>query len=128
MAIKLENVSSELDKIFNDFIHTSFEKRQEALQAGAEVYIKALEEKAPKGKTGEYAKSFAVKTKYKDRRYVGNTKKVKGGGKDSIPLSNILEYDSEGKYAGGKYYNFMRQTYANNESAIFNAIKNKLEN
>lgn len=123
MAIKLENVSSELDKIFNDFIHTSFEKRQEALQAGAEVYIKALEEKAPKGKTGKFAKSFAVKTKYKDRRYVGNTKTVKGGGKDSIPLSNILEYDEN-----GKHYGFMRQTYDENESVIFNAIKNKLEN
>lgn len=123
MATKLENVSSELDKIFNDFIHTSFEKRQEALQAGAEVYIKALEEKAPKGKTGKFAKSFAVKTKYKDRRYVGNTKTVKGGGKDSIPLSNILEYDEN-----GKHYGFMRQTYDENESTIFNTIKNKLEN
>lgn len=123
MATELENVSSELDKIFNDFIHTSFEKRQEALQAGAEVYIKALEEKAPKGKTGKFAKSFAIKTKYKDRRYVGNTKTVKGGGKDSIPLSNILEYDEN-----GKHYGFMRQTYDENESAIFNAIKNKLEN
>jgi len=118
----LENLSNELDVIFKDFIHSCFEKRQEALQAGAEVYIELLENAAPKD-TGEFAKSFKVKTKYKDRRYVGNTKTVSGGGKDSIPLSNILEYDKEGKYFG-----FMRNTFSDNESTIFNAIKNKLNN
>ena len=118
----LENLSNELDVIFKDFVHSSFEKRQEALQAGAEVYIELLENAAPKD-TGEFAKSFKVKTKYKDRRYVGNTKTVSGGGKDSIPLSNILEYDEN-----GKHYGFMRQTFDNNESTIFNAIKNKLNN
>ncbi len=118
----LENLADNLDEIFKDFIHSSFEKRQEALQAGAEAYIAILESTAPRD-TGEYAQSFRVKTKYKDRRYVGNIKTVSGGGKDSIPLSNILEYDKEGKHFG-----FMRQTFDNNESTIFNAIKNKLNN
>ena len=53
----LENLADNLDEIFKDFIHSSFEKRQEALQAGAEAYIAILESTAPRD-TGEYAQSF----------------------------------------------------------------------
>lgn len=125
--ISIEQISGELDKIFVDFIHTSFEERQQAIQAGAEVFKSAVESATPKD-TGEMSRSWEIKDKYKDRRYVGNTKTVNGKGKDGryregIPLSNILEYTE-----GGKHYGFIRKTYDQVEPQIFDAIKNKLSN
>lgn len=117
----LDNISNELDEILADFLHTSFDKRQEALQAGAEYFKTAVENATPKD-SGEMARSWEIKNKYKDRRYVGNTKTVNGGGKDSIPLSNVLEYKE-----GSKHYGFIRQCFESNESQIFNTIKNKLD-
>ena len=38
--------------------------------------------------------------KYKLKRYVGNTKTVKGKSSDTIPLSNILEYASKSPHQG----------------------------
>ena len=124
-SVSIEQFTNELDKIFVDFIHQSFETRQEALQAGAEVAKKALENATPRGKTGEMARSWGIKTKYKDRRYIGNSKTVNGKGKDGryregIPLSNILEYKDNGKNA------FIRKTFDNTQGQIFDAIKNKL--
>lgn len=49
-----------------------------------------------KTKGNQYKKSFAVNQKYKNARYVGNTKTVKYNGRD-VPLSNILEYSENGK-------------------------------
>ncbi|MBQ7978119.1 MAG: HK97 gp10 family phage protein [Clostridia bacterium] len=125
--ISIEQISGELDKIFADFMHSSFEQRQQAIQAGAEVFKNAVESATPKD-TGEMSRSWEIKDKYKDRRYVGNTKTVNGKGKDGryregIPLSNILEYTE-----GGKHYGFIRKTYDQVEPQIFDAIKNKLSN
>ena len=118
-SVSIENFTKELDDIFVDFIHQSFEVRQSALQAGAEVAKTALENATPRD-TGEMAQSWQIKDKYKDRRYVGNTKTVNGGGKQDIPLSNILENKE------GKTYGFIKQTFDNAQPQIFDAIKNKL--
>ena len=69
------------------------------------------------------AKSWQIKTKYKDRRYVGNTKTVNGGGKEGIPLSNVLEYKE-----GNKHYGFIGQTFDNTKPQIFDTIKKSLSN
>lgn len=116
----IEQFENELDKIFTDFIHATFDTRQKALQAGAEVFKSAIENATPKD-TGEMATSWAIKSQYKDRRFVGNTKTVNGGGKVGIPLSNVLEYKE-----GSPHYGFIRQTFEANESQIFDTIKNKL--
>ncbi len=123
-SVSIDKFSNELENIFVDFVHQSFEKRQNALQAGAEVAKSALENATPRD-TGEMANSWAIKTKYKDRRYVGNTKTISGKGKDGryregIPLSNVLEYKDNGKDA------FIRSTFDGAQSQIFDAIKNKL--
>ena len=120
-SVSIEKFSNELEQIFVDFIHQSFDARQDALQAGAEVAKTALENATPRN-TGEMARSWGIKTKYKDRRYVGNSKTVNGGGKEGIPLSNVLEYKE-----GNKHYGFIRQTFDNTEPQIFDAIKNKLK-
>lgn len=126
-----DKLPNELQSILNDYLHTNFEQRQKAVQAGAEVFKSAIESATPKD-TGEMAQSWQIKQKYKDRRYVGNTRvasgdvrrKTKGGGKGearkNVPLSNVLEY-SENPHKG-----FIRRCFDSNETAIFNAIKNNL--
>ena len=90
--IALEDMPDALTEILTDFQRSSFDVRQNAVQAGAEVFKSAVEQATPRD-TGGMADSWEIKTKYKDRRYVGNTKTVNGGGKENIPLSNVLEYD-----------------------------------
>ncbi|WP_300956357.1 HK97 gp10 family phage protein [Helicobacter rodentium] len=120
--VQVKEFTKELDKILTEFIHSSFEQRQTALQKGAEVFKSAIENATPKD-TGDMAKSWQIKTKYKDRRYVGNTKTVNGGGKEGIPLSNVLEYKE-----GSKHYGFIKQTFDNTKSQIFDTIKKSLSN
>ena len=131
--ITLESLPKELNEIFNDFVSQSFEVRQQALQAGAEVFKAAIEDATPKD-TGEMSRSWKIK-KYKDRRYVGNTRvaigkahrKTKDGSKgearEGVPLSNVLEYGEK-----SKHYGFIRQCYDASEPQVFDAIKNKLNN
>lgn len=136
MADKIspDQLPGKLDDLLSDFLHSSFGTRQDALQAGAEVFRDAVAAATPQD-TGEMAESWAIKTKYKDRRYVGNTKTAKGfvhrktkkGGKGEartgVPLSNVLEYADNSPHKG-----FIRRCFDSNESQIFAAIKNKLNN
>lgn len=136
--ITLDQLPRKLDDILSDFLHSSFDKRQEALQAGAEVFKNAVTAETPKD-TGEMAKSWVIKDKYKDRRYVGNTKvakgivhrkatdakgnKVKGDARKDVPLSNVLEYAEKSPHKG-----FIRRCFDSTEPQIYAAIKNKLNN
>lgn len=118
----LEQLPDALEQLLKDYLNSSFEVRQQALQEGAEVFKSAIERETPVD-TGEMARSWVIKTKYRDRRYVGNTKVVQGGGKDRIPLSNILEYSQESPCQG-----FIRRCFDNTEAKIYQTIKNKLKN
>ena len=127
-----DQLPEKLDGILSEFLHSSFDTRQEALQAGAEVFKDAVAAATPKD-TGEMAESWAIKTKYKDRRYVGSTRvakgvvhrKKKGGGKgearEGVPLSNVLEYAENSPHKG-----FIRRCFDSTEPQIFAAIKSKL--
>lgn len=132
ITTSLDDLPSELQDVLSDYLHTNFTQRQKALQAGAEVFKSAIESATPKD-TGKMAQSWQIKTKYADRRFVGNTRvasgdvkrKTKGGGKgearQDVPLSNVLEYSEK-----SPHYGFIRQCFDSNETAIFNAIKNNL--
>lgn len=117
--LNLDELPAAMSEILTDYSRAQFDVRQDALQAGAEVFKAAVESATPRD-TGDMAQSWEIKTKYKDRRYVGNTKTVSGGGKDNIPLSNVLEY-SDNPHNG-----FIRQCFDGTESQIFDAIKKKL--
>ena len=119
--LPLNELPSALSEILTDAVRANFDDRQAAIQAGAEVFKSAVEQATPKD-TGGMAESWEIKTKYKDRRYVGNTKTVSGGGKENIPLSNVLEY-SDNPHNG-----FIRQCFDATESQIFDAIKKSLSN
>lgn len=124
--MRLEDVGNELEQMLNDFLHASYEKRQEAVQAGAEVIKSALEQEvqANHTDTGELANSFRIKDKYPNHRYIGSTRTVSGIRRgervDGIPLLNILEHREGGKP-------FVRQTFEANEQRAYEAIKNKLK-
>ena len=117
--LNLDELPDAMSEILADYSRAQFDARQDALQAGAEVFKSAVESATPRD-TGDMAQSWEIKTKYKDRRYVGNTKTVSGGGKENIPLSNVLEY-SDNPHNG-----FIRQCFDATESRIFDAIKKKL--
>lgn len=117
--LNLDELPDAMSEILADYSRAQFDARQDALQAGAEVFKSAVENATPRD-TGDMAQSWEIKTKYKDRRYVGNTKTVSGGGKDNIPLSNVLEYFDN------PHNGFIRQCFDGTESQIFDAIKKKL--
>lgn len=132
--ISLDELPDALSQILTDYQHASFDTRQAAVQAGAEVFKSAIEQATPRD-TGEMAQSWQIKTKYKDRRYVGNTKLAKGvvhrkpkGGKkgearEGVPLSNVLEYSEK-----SPHYGFIRQCFDGTEPQIFTEIKNTIQN
>ncbi|MBD5086695.1 MAG: HK97 gp10 family phage protein [Clostridiales bacterium] len=130
----LDELPDALDEMLKDFLQSSFEARQDAVQAGAEVFKSAIESATPKD-TGEMAQSWKIKTKYVDVRYVGNTRvakgqvhrKTKSGGKgearSNVPLTNVLEYSAK-----SPHYGFIRQTFDAVEPQIFSAMKKTIEN
>lgn len=120
--IPLDEMPDALTEILTDFQRSSFDVRQKALQSGAEVFKGAIEQATPRD-TGDMAQSWDIKTKYKDRRYVGNTKAVSGGGKNNIPLSNVLEYGEKSPHAG-----FIRKCFDTTEPQVFDAIKKTIQN
>lgn len=132
--IALSELPSALSEILTEYQSANFETRQEALQAGAEVFKSSVESVTPRD-TGEMARSWQIKDKYKDRRYVGNTRvatgKVrrkkrngqKGEAREGVPLSNVLEYGEKSPHNG-----FIRRCFDSTEPQIFAAIKNTLEN
>ena len=129
-----DQLPEKIDNLLTQFLHSGFELRQEGLQAGAEVFKKAVEAVTPID-THEMEKSWAIKTNYKDRRYVGSTRvakgvvhrKTKGGGKgearEGVPLSNVLEYAENSPHKG-----FIRRCFDSTEPQIYAAIRNKLNN
>lgn len=131
-TVTIENFTDAVDDILTEYLHSEYDIRQKAVQAGAEVLRDKLAESSPRD-TGEFAQSWAIKDKYPNVRYVGNTKTAKGTvnerGKDGkikrkredVPLANVLEFKEGGKP-------FIRATADAAEPEIFNAIKRTIEN
>lgn len=128
----LQKLPDALDEMLAQFARASFEKRQEAVQAGAETFLHAVEAVTPRD-TGEMARSWRIKTRYTDRRYVGNTRVAHGkvyrrrkdgsraAARKDVPLSNVLEYAENSPHRG-----FIRRCFDDNEQSIYEAIRQKL--
>lgn len=134
-TITLDNFKKELEGVFAEFIHSEYEVRQKAVEAGAEVARQALQDNSPVD-TGKYAKSWVVKSKkYPNHRYVGNTAVAhgvvrrktkdssKGEARQGVPLSNVLEYSEK-----SPYYGLIRNTFDNAAPQIIEAMQKELEN
>lgn len=132
--VELKDIPEELEKLLSEFLRSSFDVRQKAVQAGAEVFKTAIENASPKD-TGKFASSWKIKSKYKNHRYIGNsrlaTKPVKrkksngekGEARQGVPLSNILEYSEN-----SPNYGFIRKCFDEVEPQIYQAIKNTIQN
>lgn len=115
----MNNFEKDLEAILNEYNHASYEARQKAVTAGAEVLKEALESSAPRY-TGKLSKSFVINTKYSDKRFVGSNRVVKDKSSNNVPLTNILEFKIGGKP-------FMRETFNRKESEIYNVIKHSIK-
>lgn len=116
----LEVAVADLLKEYGDMIYKATE---EGVTAAEKVLIKNLKEASPKGKTGEYAKSWKSKgKKYKLKRYVGNTKTIIGKKGKEIPLSNVLEYNPKSKHQG-----LIKRTFESSIEEMAEAIVNQIK-
>ena len=132
--VNLTDIDTALGDILDEYSEQMFDVRQKAIQAGAEVLVKALEQATPRD-TGEMAQSWKIKKEYPNHRYVGNTKTAKGAvhrkkkvcvnveARADVPLSQVLEYCEN-----TKHYGFIRKCFDATEPQIFAAIKNTLNN
>lgn len=119
--IDINNLEVAVAEILKDYGDVVYKATTEGLDIAEKVLIKNLKESSPKG-TGDYAKSWKSKgKKYKLKRYVGNTKMVKGK-EGEIPLSNILEYSSKSKHQG-----LIKRTYEKSIEEMANAIVNEIK-
>lgn len=122
-----------LEEILDGFLKETFEVRQRAVRAGAEVFKKAIESATPKD-TGKMAQSWVVQ-EYSGKCYVGNKclakgkvyRKTKGGKKgearSNVPLSNVLEYSEK-----SPHYGFIRRTFDEVEPQIYAEIERTIKN
>lgn len=83
-----------LDELLKDYKDLISNATEEGLDDAAKIFIRNARAMSPR-RSGKYARSWKVKkTKYKYRRYIGNTMIVKGKKFDTIPLINVLEYST----------------------------------
>lgn len=113
--VGVSNIERAISDALEDFADYTFKATDKALDVGAKILIQDLKSASPVGATKEFAKSWKKKKKYKLKRYIGNTKMVKGA-KSEIPLANILEYST----VHGQP--FIKRTYNNSIDKIAMAI------
>lgn len=116
MKITLDRLSKELENMLNDYLKQNLEERQKALMEGAK-FLKSELEKAAPVRTGDYRNSFVIEDKFSDHIYVGNIKHVKGRSGNSLPLSNILEFNGHAH---------IRPTYDKCKNQMYEIIKKNL--
>lgn len=109
-----------------DILGEYTEAIDKAIAAGADeaasIFIRHASACSPKGLTGEYKRSWTTNdSKGRYKRYVGNSKKVKGKNGSEIPLINILEYST---VRGNKH---VKKAMEESKTDIFNCYLNKLK-
>lgn len=91
------------------------------LDKASDRLVQGLEQNSPsnpKTTKNKYKNSWKVNRKYKNVRYVGNTKTVKGE-RGNIPLSNLLE-------VGESKQPHIRSTYDKMEDELADIVINEL--
>lgn len=115
--MNINNLSEEIEKELKKYSNKIFETNGEALNEAEKVLINNLKNSSPIGETGQFAKSWkSTGKKYKNKRFIGNTKIVNG-----IPLINILEYSKK------KGNPFVKKTFDNSISEMAKAYVDKIK-
>lgn len=113
--IGINDLQESINEILRDYGDVVYQATEEGLDAAQKILIKNLKSASP-NKTGEFAKGWKGKKKYKLRRYVGNTTTVLGKKGEKIALANILEYST----TRGKP--FIKNTYQNSINEMATAV------
>lgn len=125
--IDVDNLEAAIANILSEYGDLVYKATEEGLTAAEKVLIKNLKASSPgknekTGAKGEYKKGWKSKGKrFKMKRYVGNTKTVKGKSGD-IPLSNILEYSSKSPHQG-----LIKRTYESSIDEMARAVVNEIK-
>lgn len=125
--IDVDNLEVAIGNILEEYGDVVYKATEEGLTAAEKVLIKNLKASSPgknekTGAKGEYKKGWKSKgKKFKLKRYVGNTKTVKGK-KGEIPLSNILEYSTKSKHQG-----LIKRTYEESIDEMAKAVVNEIK-
>lgn len=118
-----DNLEDALSDILEEYGDEVFKATEKGMTKSQKVLIKELKANSPTGESKEFAKSWKGKgTKYKLKRYVGNTKTVKGAKSNTIPLSNILEYSEKSKHKG-----FVKRTFEKSVDKMAQAIIDEIK-
>lgn len=120
MAASDVNLEKEFEKIINDYKKKLGADIEECLTDAGNLLIIELSNASPVGLLENpidphFKDCWAMKTKYKGVRYVGNTKKVH----DGIPLSNLIEFSRKG-------HPFIQRTFELNKDRIYKDFIEKL--
>lgn len=110
------NLYDELKDILNEYSNELFEAKEKGLDKASDYLVEKLEANSPID-TGEFKRSWLRTEKYKNVRYIGNSKLTD----KNIPLSNLIEFSAKG-------HPFIRQTFETNKEKIIEIIKKEIEN
>ena len=120
--IESSGIAVTIEDILEEYADQIVLTTDEALDAAQKVLIDNLKAQSPQD-SGDYAKSWKSKgKKYKLRRYIGNTKMVKGKGGNELPLSNVLEYADKSPHKG-----HVKRIYEASYNDMMRAAEKKIE-
>lgn len=120
--IDIDNLEVAIGDLLKEYGDIIYKATETGLTKAEKVLINNLKKSSPRGTTKIYWKSWKGKgKKYKLKRYVGNTKTVRGKSGE-IPLSNILEYSSKSRHQG-----LIKRTYESSVDEMAQAIVNEIK-
>ena len=121
----LQNFSVAVKEALNEIVDVTYEQIDKGLDKAMDYMIDKLVAATPEG-TGLTKESWKCEGKYKNVRYINNTRTrpgnpLKGEGAN-VPVVNLLEYSSiKGKP-------FVARTVQAEQQNIINIIKGEIEN
>lgn len=119
--VDIDNLDVAIADLLSGYGDLVYKATEEGLTAAEKVLIKNLKASSPKDIPEFYKKWKSKGKKFKLKRYVGNTKSVKGKSGD-IPLSNILEYSTKSKHQG-----LIKRTYESSFGEMAQAVVNEIK-
>ena len=112
----LRELSSAIDEAIGEITEELYEEVDRGLDKAARHMEQALQQATPVD-TGETRAGWETDFKYKNVRYINNTRVNENG----VPVVNLLEY-------GKKGHPFVRDTVQREQEKIIEIIKGEIEN
>lgn len=112
----LRELSSAIDEAIGEIAQELYEEVDRGLDKAARHMEQALQQATPVD-TGKTREEWETDFKYKNVRYINNTRVNESG----IPVVNLLEYGKKGRP-------FVRDTVQREQEKIIEIIKGEIEN